>query len=317
MSNNTPIQISSPTALIAAIPALFGFIPAESGVFVALKDSEILFNARQDFAAMVHIAPHIMDVARQHDATSMILLAITSDLDEAAQVLDGVGQIVELKGMDVTKKIHTPTCEAGNLWTDLGNATTGLTEDYRSSIMTATQVVNGKAIVSSRNDLHALFALTDPVDTGSVNTASPTRYLDIARQVYAIITGDAESSGELAAQVGRAVTDNVQVRDALITVGSAAPAAAAHLFITIAAALRGQTRAEVLTLVAALCAITGQGAKVNVAIEQAEAATTELPNLLNLIDQAVAAGASPEMLSQALVLPPEYAHKVLGGDHTI
>ena len=79
--------------------------------------------------------------------------------------------------------------------------------------------------------------------------------------------------------------------------------------------VRDQVRAEVLTLVVALAGLAGNGALMNVAIETAPRNTTQLPTLIELIDQAAAAGISPTQLAQ--VIPdPDTARDTIGGDYT-
>ncbi|HEY9313792.1 DUF4192 domain-containing protein [Williamsia sp.] len=318
MDNNTSIEISTPTGLIAALPGLIGFVPEDSEIFVVLKGEEIVFSARHDFTTAPDVAAHIAAVARSYDATGVLLIAVTDDLAEATHWLDEAGQTAKHNGLRVLRTLHTPSCEVGAQWTDVESGQTGLTEDFRESAVTAARAVTGRAVSTRRDQIQAMFALAEPVDLDTAHTGSPTRFLDIARQVYTLITSNTAPSADLAAQVGRAIIDYTGIRDALIVVGSNAPLPAAQLFATIAAGLRGTVRAEVLTLVAVFSVLGGSGAQANVAIDQAQACATNTPALLDLIEQAIAAGMSPELLRQAIIDPlHKHTYDILGGDYMI
>lgn len=311
-NNNTPITLTHPANLIAALPALLGFIPAESVVVVALKDGEVLCSPPATTStAISHTASTIMDTVRRHRATSVFIVAISSDDENAMQKALATAQIAELLGLDVNSVLHTPSCDGPHGWTNLRTGDSGMTDDYRTSHVSVRLVMDGKAISTARDDLEKRFALTEP----ATDPHTSMSLLDIARQVHAIMAGNGTLTAELAANIGHAVTSNIAFRDALLTVGSDNPRAGTQLFIDVAGKLRDQVRAEVLTLVVALAGLAGNGALMNVAIETAQRTTTQLPTLIELIDQAAAAGISPTQLAQ--VIPdPDTARDTIGGDYT-
>ncbi len=311
MDNNTPITIAAPAGLIAALPAFLGFIPTEAVVVVALTDGEILFVARHDIAAISHGAPVIFDAARQHHAASVIIVAIASDPDTAAIAATDTASTAELMGIEVTQVLYTPSCNEGNFWADLRTNDTGMTADYRISPVALTRSVrSGRTIAGSREALRELFTLAVTADIDAPRTLP-----DITRELYAVITGHAAATAELAAHIASAVTRNITYRDALITVASHNYQAAAATFIQLANALRDEKRAAVLTLVVAAAALGGNGALANVAVEDAERSGVELPPLMTLIDSAIRAGISPDQLAQ-VVPTTEVAQATIGGDWT-
>jgi hypothetical protein len=311
MDNNTPITLSAPANLIAALPAFLGFKPTEAVVIVALKDDAILFVARNDIATISYSAVTIFDAARQHHAASVVIVAIASDPDAGASAATDTASTAELMGIEVTQVLYTPSCDEQNFWADLRTNDAGMTVDYRTSPVALTRSVqSGRTIAGSREALRELFTLDDTTDIDT-----PRSLLDITRELYTVITGDAAATAELAAHIADAVAENITYRDALITVSSHNYPVAAATFIQIANALRGDKRAAVLTLVVAAAALGGNGALANVAVEDAERSTAELPPLMTLIDSAMRAGISPDQLAH--VMPTtEVAQETIGGDWT-
>ncbi|MBA4026596.1 MAG: hypothetical protein C0482_30020, partial [Gordonia sp.] len=297
--------------LVAALPAFLGFIPTEAVVVVALTDGEVLFVARHDIAAISYATPTIIDAARHHHATSVIIVAIASDPETGAIAATGTAHTAELMGIEITHVLYTPSCEEGNLWADLRTNEAGMTEDYRTTTLALTRSVqSGRTIAGSRENLRDLFTLDDTADIDT-----PRTLLDITRELYAVINRDDTATAELAAHIGSAVAENITYRDALITVASHNYPAAAATFIQLANALRDEKRAAVLTLVVAAAALAGNGALANVAVEDAERSAIELPPLMTLIDSAMRAGVSPAQLAQ-VVPTPEVARDTIGGDYT-
>ena len=204
-NNDTPITLTHPANLIAALPALLGFIPAESVVVVALKAVEVLFTARNDLTTISHTASTIMDTARRHKATSVFIVAISSDDENAMQKAMATAQIAELLGLDVNSVLHTPSCDGPHGWTNLHTGETGMTDDYRTSHVSVRLVMDGKAISTAREDLEKRFALTEP----ATDPHTSMSLLDIARHVHAIMAGNGTLTAELAANIGHAVTSNI------------------------------------------------------------------------------------------------------------
>ena len=224
-NNNTPITLTHPANLIAALPALLGFIPTESVVVVALKDVEVLFTARNDLTTISHTASTIMDTARRHKATNVFIVAISNDDENAMQKAMATAQIAELLGLDVNSVLHTPSCDGPHGWTNLRTGDTGMTDDYRTSHVSVRLVMDGKAISTARDELEKRFALTEP----ATDPHTSMSLLAIARQVHAIMAEKRHADSRIGSKHGHAVTSNVAFRDALLTVGSDNPRAATQL----------------------------------------------------------------------------------------
>ncbi|GIL25485.1 DUF4192 domain-containing protein [Actinocatenispora comari] len=80
-----PVRLSTPDALLTAIPYLLGYHPCERLVALLLKDNhvELILSYQLDTP---DIATHLVECARRHHA-SAVALALFSDLDSATTLL--------------------------------------------------------------------------------------------------------------------------------------------------------------------------------------------------------------------------------------
>lgn len=98
------LQARRPGDLLAAVPFLLGFHPAESLVALFLREGRVLLTARYDLVPGVDLG--VQDLVEQHQASGLVLVAYCSDpgrgrmaLREQADHLHGV-EVVDLLLVD-------------------------------------------------------------------------------------------------------------------------------------------------------------------------------------------------------------------------
>ncbi|GGK93680.1 DUF4192 domain-containing protein [Mangrovihabitans endophyticus] len=103
MTPEFTIKASSPADLVAAVPFLIGFHPADSVVVVALRGKRVTFTARHDLPPPEHgaaAAAHLADVVARQDVGAVMLIgygaatAVTPALVRSASALEQVGVAV-------------------------------------------------------------------------------------------------------------------------------------------------------------------------------------------------------------------------------
>ena len=121
-------------------------------------------------------------------------------------------------------------------------------------------VFEGSPIDTSREVIEAEFTVTDAAPYLAVAEEFDELVRRTAIELHALATGRASAPAEdLATRAAIIVTENVHVRDGLLRIGLGNEFAAAQMWTTLAAQLRGQARAEILTVAAFNYYLAGDG----------------------------------------------------------
>ncbi|GAA1890322.1 DUF4192 domain-containing protein [Williamsia serinedens] len=301
------INITTVADLVAAIPALLGFIPTESMVAVAMRDGRGLFSARQDLAEITEkVAAHLAAIIARNGADQVLLVGIGAEPTAEAHA-ELAGHLADY-GIDVTRRVHVRTCEHATEYIDYVTGETGMTRDYRDSEMTTTRAVEeGQAIRGSREEFARMFATTDaaaPVDPATIDPAT------IARDMADAVSRGVDPGADLAARFGALITD-VKVRDAMLRLGGEQPDTAARVMARTAAHLRSDARARVLTLAMFFFYVAGDGGAAGIAADTVTEEGAEQTSLMRLLDQALT-GAMPPRIITGLIPTRKDASTYLG-----
>ncbi|MDG3016567.1 DUF4192 domain-containing protein [Speluncibacter jeojiensis] len=183
-----PLHIDDPGALIAATPAMLGFLPARSLVLVCLVGGpQYTVNAvlRHDLCwaddetgdgsghAMTPVLQRFSDFCAREEIEAAIALVIDDEAD--GEVLAGgdrsssarrhrwlaadLAEVLERAGTELRGAHQVPRIAAGERWTDLGRDPRGGTvPDPASSPVTAAHVFGGRVIRSDRGELEELLS---------------------------------------------------------------------------------------------------------------------------------------------------------------
>lgn len=317
------INLSSNTDIIAAIPALLGFIPTNSIVGLVFDDlgdrRTVYVIARYDSTAPLDLALQFVDELplRQDDGTHRrVLLVAIAESDHQAHAgdqLDALQRHITARGATVIKRLHTPRIDAGHTWTDIDTGEAGATVDYRTSeIGLQMAVEHGRIVRNTRDDIAAEFAPTEQAPAPDTDTDTAEFITHTIVGMSTAFEDPATLTPQLAADAGLLITVNVSHRDALLIISTAHPETGAAVWTRLARQLHGQARIEALALAAACFYCGNDTVRTSVALEEAHAtaAAAGRPDttLVALLDTAVQTAFPPakirQLFAQLAAKPP-------------
>jgi hypothetical protein len=310
---------SRPAALIAALPAVLGFVPEKSLVLVTFEDGELGCVMRVDLSAeLVDSLAHMADVAAANGPDVAVAVVVDEDgascrmcLDEH-QLLAGVlreqleGRSIELLAAYVVDRL-----EAGGRWhRGDGQPGAGTIEDPMSSPMAAAAVLDGRRLYARRTELQEVIAV-DPLRAEALRAAMLRAEhdgdlrpdADARRDVeHALAAARGLSEGLVPdeddlARLGCGFTDP-RVRDTLyaLAVGRDADRAEA-LWALMARTLPDPWRVEALVLLAFSAYARGDGPLAGVSLEAALRSDGG-HRMAVMLDQALQSGMRPDQIRE-------------------
>ncbi len=308
-------QIITAAELLANLPAIIGYVPHASISVVTTTGTTVPFTIGRTYTIEASI-----DLDRAHEladkfdltatnAPGAILIAICEPAlaDHAAILLDAVRDALTERGTRVLKRIHAHSLQTAGTWTDLDTGDTGQHVAYTDAMFTAMAVARGRRIAPSREALAAEFSESDrPVPPIAVNN-DPEELLDTIEQIAAATNTGTAPALRVIALAARHISDP-RVRDSLIVLGLDDAEAAAHMWTTMSAHMRGQARITGLTIAAALFFTAHDAVRTGIALDTVQQIAAELdePDVIfaQLLDTALYNGVSPEQVL-----------RILRGDH--
>ncbi|WP_299577534.1 DUF4192 domain-containing protein [uncultured Williamsia sp.] len=285
------------TDLVSAIPALVGFIPRESVVAVLFDDDRMFCTARVDLrVGRRFITDELIALVGKHGITRVAIVVVAAENNPAVTraVTEDLARAVEVAAL-----IHLTSFDTGTSFHDSITGQVGTVTDVRNTAVAVAQAVHGAApIAESREAREDMFAMTTPVATDFTQEHYLTEGNRFAGAVAAdlldVITGATAPTPLLAARIGVLTSKESRARDALMWIVRKDFGRAADTFRILAGHLRGDHRAQLLTLAAACYAYDGDSlAGQTLEAMQREKLTTPLAELL---DVAIQNGMSPMTL---------------------
>jgi Domain of unknown function (DUF4192) len=182
-------------------------------------------------------------------------------------------------------------------WYDPDSSQYGPTYPYTDSLITAQRVLNGDRISRGRSDIEAEFAPIAPAPPVALGHHGEL-VITTAEEVSDALNGH-PISRTLPTRAGHIITADVTVRDAIIGAALEHTQAAAELWTHIARRLRGQPRAEALTIAAVAYCLLGDGIATQTALDEAEAAQCTAPRLALLLT-ALRSGMPPQQIRRVI-----------------
>jgi hypothetical protein len=313
-------DLNRPGALIAALPAVLGFVPENSLVLVSLGRGELGSVMRVDLSeGLVDGVGHLAEVAAAAEPEAAIAVIVDADGAHCpgcneehrhlcAELAEALSQHnIELWAAHVVDRIAV-----GGRWHCVdGCGSTGAVDDPSASPLAAAAVLDGRRLYPRRADLQAVVAVDDRARSAELaeavarqaatrevaHRADPAgcgrRDVETAMAAAARVAGgEALSDAELAG-LGCALSD-VQVRDTLyaLAVGEAAEEAES-LWALLARALPRPWRVEALVLLAFSAYARGDGPLAGVALEAALRCEPD-HRMAGMLDTALQSGLRPE-----------------------
>ena len=185
---------------------------------------------------------------------------------------------------------HDVTAEGQ--WYDPDTGQVGPTYPYTDSLITAQRVLGGDRVSRARSDIENEFAPLPPAPPIALGDHGEL-VITTAEEIAAALQG-LPISRTLPTRAGIVITADVTVRDAMISAALDHAQAGAELWTHIARRLRGQPRAEALTIAAACYCLLGDsiraGIATDTALDEAQPTQTPPPRLALLLLTALRAG---------------------------
>lgn len=332
----TTVRLSEPSDLIAAVPALLGFTPTRSIVAICLSgETRPTLGAVMRHDLILGDGPGLSDAMRLaidqfaivcgRDCASGMLVVFVDDRfrDPSAcsrwsvvEIVEHLEDAVNRQGVDLLDSFVTAEIAEGCEWFSLlPDGMCGRQSDPTSSRVALAQVLGGKVIRASRDELEKLVEVDRPgnrdriealiaesydCDTGSRDLAGERcdprsghrRELEFVLDQIALLASGEEPGAQTCAGLALALT-NVLVRDCLLAlaVGECADDAE-RMWMLLSRKLPDPERAAPAALLGFSAYVRGDGPLAGVALGAALDSNPD-HNLARMLDVALQSGIRP------------------------
>lgn len=316
-------QLNHPGALIAALPAVLGFVPENSLVLMCLDDrdggrgggagSVMRVDLCEGLAERIGQLAGVAAAAEPEAAIAVIVDAegawCPGCNDEHRRLCGALGEALAEHGIALLAAHVVDRVALGGRWHCVdGCGAAGEVDDPSASPLAAAAVLDGRRLYPRRADLQAVVAVDDPARSAQLAVAIERRATGRAaahpagctrRDVLAAMAAAARVAGgqplrdgEIA-ELGCALSD-VQVRDTLyaLAVGERADEAES-LWAALSRALPEPSRVEALVMLAFSAYARGDGPLAGVALEAALRCDSD-HRMAGMLDTALQSGIRPE-----------------------
>lgn len=313
-------HLNKPGALIAALPAVLGFVPEKSLTIVTIEDGQLSCVMRVDLSEqLIDSLDHLTGVAAASEPDGAVAVIVDDDgtscrvcLEEHRGLVAALTASFCDRGVEVLGAFVVDRIAAGGHWLSLdGRPGWGRIDDPRSSPMAAAAVLDGRPLYSRRADIEDVIATSEPTRSEGLRPAMVLVEHDGDRRPeaaarhdveHAVATARALARGTVPAEadlarLGCGFTDT-RVRDVLyaLAVGREAGAAEA-LWALLARTLPDPWRVEALVLLAFSAYARGDGPLAGVALEAALRSDGG-HRMARMLDQALQTGMRPEQIRE-------------------
>ncbi len=313
-------HLNRPAAMIAALPAVLGFVPEKSLVLVTVEDGELGCVMRVDLSARLPDSlAHMAEVAAASGPDAAIVVIVDEDgascgmcLDEHQALATALKEQLDRCGIELLATYVVDRLEAGGRWRSAdAYPGAGTIEDPMSSPMAAAAVLDGRRLYARRAELQEVIATSDPKRAEALRAEMLGAEHDGDLRPDADARGDVEHALAMArglsegmvpaeadlARLGCGFTDT-RVRDTLyaLAVGTEADRAEA-LWAMLARTLPDPWRVEALVLLAFSAYARGDGPLAGVSLEAA-LRSDEHHRMAVMLDQALQSGMRPDQIRE-------------------
>lgn len=319
-------ELNRPGAVIAALPAVLGFVPEKSLVVLSIDDGELGSVIRVDLSdAVADQVAHVADVAAAAGPEAAIVVIVDADGARCPMCNDHYRDLCaslteELSRHDIVLwAVHVvDRVAAGGRWHCVdGCGAGGVVDDPSASPLAAAAVLDGRRLYARRADLQAVITLDGARSaslTALIAERAALRDKTHREDPASCARRDVEAAMAAAAGVadGRPLADSdiaglacaladVEVRDTLyaLAVGHSA-GDAESLWAMLARTLPAPWRVEALVLLAFSAYARGDGPLAGVSLE---AALRSEPGhrMAGMLDTALQSGLRPEHIRELAV----------------
>ena len=325
MTTNSEFHVGDPGALIAALPAVLGFVPEKSLVLISLESADRMGAVmRADLSDDLPVnLDHLAQLAETSGAERVVCVIVDADgalcpmcNDDHRRTCEVLAGALRGRGLDLRAAHVVDRVAAGGRWHCIdGCGRGGEVPDPYASPLAAAAVLDGRRLYGRRADLAAVVACADPARAAALENliedceqrreqrwkADPNgcgrRDVETAMAAAVAVSEGSEPDDDQIAHIAVSLTD-VAVRDTLyaLAVGSVSGAAEA-LWALLARTLPDPWRVEALVLLAFSAYARGDGPLAGVSLE---AALRSDPGhrMAGMLDTALQSGMRPEQIRE-------------------
>lgn len=316
-SPSPDFHLDRPAVLIAALPAVLGFVPEKSLVLVTVDRGALGCVMRVDLSdELPESVEHIAEVAASARPDAAIAVVVDEDgagcrlcNDEYRELAATLASALADRGIELLAAHVVDRIAAGGRWHCAdGCGASGTVDDPAASPLAMAAVLDGRRLYACRAELQNVIAVTDPAHADALadrieNALAARSDADACRDIEAVMAaathvaeGD-ELSDETLVKIAAALTD-LQVRDTLyaLAVGERAPQAEA-LWAGLSRRLPEPWRAEALVLLAFSAYARGDGPLAGVSLEAALRCDAT-HRMAGMLDTALQSGLRPEQIRE-------------------
>ena len=316
-------HLNRPGVLIAALPAVLGFVPEKSLVLVTADRGEMGCVMRVDLSdELWHSLHHVADVAAAAKPDSAIAVVIDEEgancrmcNDEHRELADLLTTALDERGIELLAVHVVDRVAAGGRWhcvDGCGNA--GTVDDPSASPLAVAAVLDGRRLYARRAELQQVVDVIDPARTdalaeviGGCKPHSAERPDGAARAdvetaiaAAARVADAAELGDDELARLALALTD-IRVRDTLYALAVGENAGQAEsLWTVLSRTLPEPWRVEALVLLAFSAYARGDGPLAGVSLEAALRCQPD-HRMASMLDTALQSGLRPEHIRELAV----------------
>jgi hypothetical protein len=317
-------ELNRPGALIAALPAVLGFVPEKSLVLVTVDGGELGSVMRVDLSReLASRVEHLAQVAAASDPEAAIAVIVDADgaccpmcNEEYRELCAALTEALSQRDIVLWAAHVVDRVAPGGRWHCVdGCGSGGVIDDPSASPLAVAAVLDGRRLYPRRADLQAVIALGDvarsaeladlvgeeTVSRDAAHRADPIGCCrrdveDTMAAAARVADGQSLSDAELA-RLGCALTD-VQVRDTLyaLAVGESA-GEAESLWAVMSRTLPDPWRVEALVLLAFSAYARGDGPLAGVSLEAALRCEPK-HRMAGMLDTALQSGLRPEHIRE-------------------
>ena len=311
-------HLNRPGVLIAALPAVLGFVPEKSLVLVTVDRGEMGCVMRVDLSEeLLHSLAHIADVAAAAKPDSAIAVLIDEDgatcrtcNDEYRELAEGLTTALASRGIELLAAHVVDRVAVGGRWHCAdGCGNEGTVEDPSASPLAVAAVLDGRRLYARRADLQEVIEVIDPARADALADVIGDRKPDPAQRPDDAARADVEAAVAAAARVADgaelrddelarlawALTD-LRVRDTLYALAVGENAGQAEsLWAQLSRTLPEPWRVEALVLLAFSAYARGDGPLAGVSLEAA-LRVDPTHRMAGMLDTALQSGLRPEKI---------------------
>jgi hypothetical protein len=318
-TSQTPdFHLNRPGVLIAALPAVLGFVPEKSLVLVTIDRGEMGCVMRVDLSGeLLHSLDHLADVAAAAMPDSAIAVVIDEEgvdcrmcNDEQRALADLLTTALAERGIELLAAHIVDRVAAGGRWHCVdGCGDAGTVDDPSASPLAVAAVLDGRRLYTRRAELQEVIDVTDPARTealaGVIEGCEPHSAqrpdaaaradVEAAVAAGARVADAAELDDDELARLAWALTD-VRVRDTLYALAVGENAGQAEsLWAVLSRTLPEPWRVEALVLLGFSAYARGDGPLAGVSLEAALRGDPT-HRMAGMLDTALQSGLRPERI---------------------